>query len=79
MDIDDNILNEKSAYVEINSHLDVKQSFFLCRGVSVEAPLDRIHLHVHKQELFLLLLVIYNSESCKIAQRQLTNQIAAEE
>lgn len=83
MDIDDYILNEKNSYVEINSHVNAREAFLLRREVLIEAPLDRIPLHVYKGELFCIaigylqdmLLVICNSHHCKIAQRQLTNQI----
>lgn len=69
MDIDDYILNEKNSYVEINSHADARGAFLLRREVSIEAPLDRIPLHVYKE---IILYCYWLSTSHSIGYLQLT-------
>ena len=42
---------------------------------SIVLLVDKIHLHVYRQELFALISIIYNLQSCKIAQRQKRHRI----
>lgn len=67
----------------MNLLIDVKLACSTGNWESVASPPDKVPLHLCVQELFALLLVFCNLQSCKIAQfkikcRLLQNQIAWE-